>query len=113
MEGLGPRWLILLTVTATMATAMSAGADVRRRRPGRDDVLDEPAAAPSYQRVVFTPAMPRSHTRRCRTGLFSEIAEASARYAVPERLIWPSSEWNPASTIGRLPKGARAHAADA
>jgi len=31
MEGLGPRWLILLAVTAAVATATSADADVRKK----------------------------------------------------------------------------------
>ena len=58
MEGSGPRWLVLLAVTAAIVTATSAGAQTRQSPPGDHG---------AYSR---------------------EIAEASARYAVPERLIW-------------------------
>jgi soluble lytic murein transglycosylase-like protein len=55
---LGPRRLILLTVTVAVMTATSAGAE-----SGQSSRSDH-----------------RAYSR--------EIAEASARYAVPERLIW-------------------------
>ncbi len=58
MEGFGPCRLILLAVTVAIATATSAGAESR-------------------------PAFPGDHRAYSR-----EIADASARYAVPERLIW-------------------------
>jgi soluble lytic murein transglycosylase-like protein len=58
MEGFGPRRLILLAVTVAITTATSAGAESRSAFPGDH----------------------RAYSR--------EIAEASARYAVPERLIW-------------------------
>ena len=90
MEGFGPRWLILLAVTATIATATSAGADVRKK-----SAQDGPTYVarvrpePSYQRAVFTPATPHRSHEALPHGVYSrEIAEASARHAVPERLIW-------------------------
>jgi soluble lytic murein transglycosylase-like protein len=58
MEGFGPRRLILLAVTVAIATATAAGAESRSAFPGDH----------------------RAYSR--------EIAEASARYAVPQRLIW-------------------------
>jgi len=58
MECLGPRRLILLAVSVAVMTATSAGAESRQS-----------------SRVDH-----RAYSR--------EIAEASARYAVPERLIW-------------------------
>jgi soluble lytic murein transglycosylase-like protein len=57
MEGFGPRRLILLVLTVAITTATSAGAE--SRQPSPDDH--------------------RAYSR--------EIAEASARYAVPEGLI--------------------------
>ena len=58
MAGSGPRRLVLLAVTAALAVAAPAVAQTRQ-----------------------TP--PAEHTAYAR-----EISEASARYAVPERLIW-------------------------
>jgi len=58
MQCLNPRRLILLAVTVVVMTATSAGAESRQSSPGDH----------------------RAYSR--------EIAEASARYAVPERLIW-------------------------
>jgi hypothetical protein len=60
MERHGPRWLVLLAVTGALATATSVGAQTRTRTPS-------PADYSAYSR---------------------EIAEASARHGVPERLIW-------------------------
>ena len=54
------RWLTLVAVTGVLVTAAPAGAEVRTGRPS-------PADHATYAR---------------------EIAEASRRYAVPERLIW-------------------------
>jgi soluble lytic murein transglycosylase-like protein len=94
MEGLGPRWLILLAVTAAVATATSAGADVRKKaaQDGTSYFTSprpRPSYQPSYQRAVFTSATPRRAHEALPHGVYSrEIAEASARYAVPERLIW-------------------------
>jgi soluble lytic murein transglycosylase-like protein len=58
MEGFGPRWLILLAATVAITLATPAGAESRRPSPSDH----------------------RTYSR--------EIAEASSRYAVPERLIW-------------------------
>jgi len=90
MEGSGPRWLILLAVTAAVATATSADADVRKKA-AQDGAtyLTSARPAPSYQRVVFTSTTPRRAHETLPHGVYSrEIAEASALYAVPERLIW-------------------------
>ena len=54
------RWLTLVAVTGVLATATSARAEVRTARPSPPDHA-------AYSR---------------------EIADASRRYAVPERLIW-------------------------
>src|SRR5438128_4620899 len=90
MEGFGPRWLILLAVTAAVATATSAGADVRKKAAQDGaNYFTSPRPRPSYQRAVFTSATPRRAHEALPHGVYSrEIAEASARYAVPERLIW-------------------------
>jgi soluble lytic murein transglycosylase-like protein len=58
MAHFGARWLVLLAAVAAIATATSAGAETRQSLSGDHGV---------YSR---------------------EIAEASARYSVPERLIW-------------------------
>jgi soluble lytic murein transglycosylase-like protein len=58
MKSPGPRRLILLAISVAVMTATSAGAESRRSSGGDHQ---------TYSR---------------------EIAEASARYAVPERLIW-------------------------
>ena len=58
MEAFSPRRLILFAVMVVIGTATSAGAESRQSSPGDQ----------------------RAYSR--------EIAEASARYAVPERLIW-------------------------
>lgn len=82
MEGFGPRRLILLALTAAIATATSAGAEIHKKA-----AQDRPG--PSYRRAAFTPATPRGSREVLPHGIYSrEIAEASARYAVPERLIW-------------------------
>jgi soluble lytic murein transglycosylase-like protein len=76
------RWLILVVVTAVIAVATSAAAQVRTR----------PVKGSSYQQVAYassrlgqgrSASSPRDHGAYTR-----EIAEASSRYAVPERLIW-------------------------
>src|SRR5260370_16903611 len=85
MDSSGPRWLIGLAVTAAIAAATSANADVANvaKRATRDGV--------AYRRTAFTPPgtpgvslqlSPGGHRAHSR-----EIAEASARYDVPERLI--------------------------
>ena len=82
MESSGPRWLIGLAVTAAIAGASSADADLAKRAT-RDGA--------TYRRTAFTPPgtpgvalqlSPGDHRAYSR-----EIAEASARYDVPERLI--------------------------
>jgi len=80
------RWLILLAVTSAMAIVTSAGAQVRRPAAGTTV-----RSSPAYRHVAFAPA-PSAESRRPSPrdhGAYSqEIAEAAARYAVPERLIW-------------------------
>jgi len=89
MASSGHRGLIVLGVSAVLAAASSAGAEVRT-------VADRASCGkcartgPSYQQVAFTPTVPRAVRRPAPRdhGAYSrEIAEASARYAVPERLI--------------------------
>jgi soluble lytic murein transglycosylase-like protein len=75
------RWLMILGVSSVVAAA-SAGAQPRPAWEGHKRARD---IAP-YQRGAFaspphpTPGDGRAYSR--------EIAEAAARYAVPERLIW-------------------------
>jgi soluble lytic murein transglycosylase-like protein len=82
MESSGPRWLIGLAVTAAIAAATSADADVTKRAT-RDGV--------AYRRTAFTPPSTPGVSLRLSPGdhraYSQEIAEASARYDVPERLI--------------------------
>ena len=92
MEGVGPRSLVLLLVAAAIGTATPAAAQVYKRT-ARDGttVFTNIQPNPSLQRVALT--QPASYeTQRQPTadyGTYSqEIAEAAARYAVPERLIW-------------------------
>ena len=90
MEGFGPRWLILFAVTAAVAAATPAGADAPKKA-AQDGAtyLTSARPGPSYQRVVFTSSTPRRAHETLPHGVYSrEIAEASERYAVPERLIW-------------------------
>jgi soluble lytic murein transglycosylase-like protein len=85
-----PLWLIALGVTSVVAAATSAGAEMRTAAD-RAESLKRAADAPAYQRVAYPPARsaasrrpgPRDHRAYSR-----EIAEASALYGVPERLIW-------------------------
>jgi soluble lytic murein transglycosylase-like protein len=91
MEGLGPRSLLLLLVTAAISAATPAAAQVYKRtaRDGTTYFTNIPSN-PSLQRVALTrPA--RYETPRAPAadyGAYSqEVAEAAARYAVPERLI--------------------------
>ena len=92
MEGVGPRSLVLLLVAAAIGTATPAAAQVYKRT-ARDGTttFTNIQPNPSLQRVALT--QPVSYeTQRQPTadyGTYSqEIAEAAARYAVPERLIW-------------------------
>jgi soluble lytic murein transglycosylase len=91
MEGFGPRRLMLLAVTIALATATSAGAEINSSgAPRGTRYVAAARPAVSYRRAVFTPdaAGRRSH-EVLPHGVYSrEIAEASARHGVPERLIW-------------------------
>src|SRR5258705_738556 len=91
MEGIGPRSLILLLVAAAVGAATRAGAQVYKRttRDGTTHFTNiQPN--PSLQRVALTqPTTYESPRQTADYGTYSqEIAEAAARYAVPERLIW-------------------------
>ena len=91
MEGIGPRSLILLLVAAAVGAATPAGAQVYKRttRDGTTHFTNiQPN--PSLQRVALTQPAPESPRQTTADyGIYSqEIAEAAARYAVPERLIW-------------------------
>ena len=82
MKSSGPRWLIGLALTAAIAAATSADADVAKRAT-RDGV--------AYRRTAFTPPATSGVSLQLSPGdhraYSREIAEASARYDVPERLI--------------------------
>src|SRR6266498_1809741 len=92
MEGFGPRFMILLAVTAIVTAATPVGAEVYKRIASDGTVyFTNIQPNPAYQRAVFTPAPAGGSQRPASTdhGVYSqEIAEAAARYAVPERLIW-------------------------
>ena len=92
MEGFGPRFMILLAVTAVVTAATPVGAEVYKRIASDGTVyFTNIQPNPSYQRAVFTPAPAGGSQRPASTdhAVYSqEIAEASVRYAVPERLIW-------------------------
>ena len=102
-------WLVALGVTSIVAAASPAGTEMRATsdRARRERV----PGPPSYQRVVYAPApstVPRRPAPRDHGAYAREIAEASARYAVPERLIWAvirvESGFDPRAVS---PKGAR------
>jgi soluble lytic murein transglycosylase-like protein len=81
-------WLIVLGVTGVMAAATSVGAETRTLVDGSTARARQGAA---YQQVAFAPAPsaePRRPSPRDHGAFSREIADASARYAVPERLIW-------------------------
>src|SRR5881296_3964310 len=92
MEGFGPRFMILLAVTAVVTAATPVGAEVYRRIASDGTVyFTNIQPNPSSQRAVFTPAPADGPQRPASIdhGVYSqEIAEAAVRYAVPERLIW-------------------------
>ena len=93
MEGFAPRSLVLLLVTAAVVTAATpAAAQVyKRTAPDGTTYFTNVQPNPSYQRSAYTPAPTRVAQRPSSAdyGAYSqEIAEAAARYAVPERLIW-------------------------
>jgi soluble lytic murein transglycosylase len=92
MEGVGPRSLVLLLVAAAIGAATPAAAQVYKRT-ARDGttVFTNIQPNPSLQRVALTQPMAYESPRQPAAdyGTYSqEIAEAAARYAVPERLIW-------------------------
>jgi soluble lytic murein transglycosylase-like protein len=81
-------WLIALGVTSVIAAATPAGAEMRT---ASDRSVSLYARDSSYERVAYKPGPPAA-SRRAASGDYTtysrEIAEASARYGVPERLIW-------------------------
>ena len=101
--------LIALGVTSIVAAASPAGTEMR---PISDRArLARAPSPPSYQRMAYAPtpsAVPRRPAPRDHGAYAREIAEASARYAVPERLIWAvirvESGFDPRAVS---PKGAR------
>jgi soluble lytic murein transglycosylase-like protein len=105
-----PLWLIVLGVTGVMAAASSAAAEMRTASSPTQS-LERPRRAASYHRVVYAPAASPASRRPVGgdDGAYArEIAEAAARYAVPERLIWAvirvESGFDPRAVS---PKGAR------
>jgi len=91
MSRLGTRSLGLLAVAAAMATATPAAAQVYKRTASDGTTyFTNIQPNPTVQRVAY--AVAAREVQRPATsdyGLYSrEIAEASARYGVPERLIW-------------------------
>jgi soluble lytic murein transglycosylase-like protein len=92
MSGSRTRPLIALTVAVVAATTTPAAAQIYKRTAadGTTYFTNIPPS-PSAQRVIYTQAVSRDIQRPSSTdyGIYSrEIAEASARYGVPERLIW-------------------------
>ena len=112
MSGLGTRSLGVLAVAATMAAATPAAAQVYKRTASDGtSYFTNIQPNPTYQRVAYAVPTARESQRPASTdyGLYSrEIAEASTRYAVPERLIWAvirvESGFDPRAVS---PKGAR------
>lgn len=78
--------LVVLGIAGAIAAATSVGAETRPVRTGADRVAPAPAD-PTYRREAFTPTGRRRPAGDYRA-YSREIADASARYAVPERLIW-------------------------
>jgi soluble lytic murein transglycosylase-like protein len=112
MNGLGARSLGVLAVAATMATATPAAAQVYKRTASDGTTyFTNIQPNPTIQRAAYTTPAAREPQRQTAAdyGLYSrEIAEASARWAVPERLIWAvirvESGFDPRAVS---PKGAR------
>ena len=113
MRGSGPRSLVLLVVAAaalTMATPAGAQVYKRTHRDGTT-YFTNVHPNPSYQRTALasTPTPEPQPRAAANYGMYSrEIAEASARHGVPERLIWAvirvESGFDPRAVS---PKGAR------
>ena len=82
--------LILFGIAIAVTMATSAGAETRRvadNAGNRAAVRMAPAYLPSA--VALAVPRPTRPSSPCEDDAYSrEIAEASARYAVPERLIW-------------------------
>lgn len=91
MEGVGSRSLTLLLIAAAIGAATPAAAQVYKRT-ARDGTtyFTNIQPNPSRQRVALTRPTSYERTRPAADyGTYSqEIAEAAARHAVPERLIW-------------------------
>src|SRR5262245_64637031 len=90
MNGLGTRSVGLLAIAAAMATATPAAAQVYKRTAADGTTyFTNIQPNPTYQRAASAaPALREPQRSTADYGLYSrEIAEASARYAVPERLI--------------------------
>ena len=83
---------MLLAVAAVAVTATPAAAQVYKRTAADGTVyFTNIQPNPTYQRAGYTQAAIREPQRPSSAdyGVYSrEIAEASARYGVPERLIW-------------------------
>ena len=92
MNRLGTRSLMALTVAAVAATAAPAAAQVYKRTAADGTTyFTNVHPNPTAQRASYTQAVSRESQRpsSANYGIYSrEIAEASARYGVPERLIW-------------------------
>jgi soluble lytic murein transglycosylase-like protein len=92
MDAFGARSLALLAVAAVMTTAVPAAADVfKRTAPDGTRYYTNIQPTASVRRTSYTPAAPGWSERPPLSdqGTYArEIAEASARYAVPERLVW-------------------------
>ena len=92
MERVGPRSLMLLLIAAAIGTATPAAAQVyKRKAQDGTSYFTNIQPNPSIQRVAL--AQPASYETSRQPavdyGVYSqEIAEAAARHAVPERLIW-------------------------
>src|SRR5919109_1750002 len=111
MQGAGSRYLIALAATAVVVSAASAEAEPTRRtaREGLTQVASAQATS-TYRRAALNPtpsasigttdispsASPRGTSSSGGRDIWSAereaykrmIAEASAQYSVPERLIW-------------------------
>jgi len=112
MNSFGTRSLGLLAVAAAVATATPAAAQVYKRTASDGTTyFTNIQPNPALQRAAYATSAPRESQRSPSSdyGLYSrEIAEASARYGVPERLIWAvirvESGFDPRAVS---PKGAR------
>jgi hypothetical protein len=85
------RWLQVVVVTGAIATAASAGAEMRTTAGGGTCRTCVKGGASNPRVASYAPSLSRraaSSSPRDQDTYAREIAEASARYAVPERLIW-------------------------